>query len=235
MAVDSLLRQARGLLIQTPLQDKSRLAVLSALERVMRRLKGSRIELERGVTYIAILSYLVGVCAESKIRLVDEKEIGAEEFQLPMLGFVNEGMSEENVENLLSGTSLYGSFNASEDGDLGGVPVRRIGTPTKSIPLGKLSPNVSPAAARGTEQRPAPRHTFSSDEVVSARKREGEPSPESKARMLIDPQDLGLEKSESAPASMATGRGIPHSLRAENVSETTRKAEITNIVKEGGS
>src|SRR5271155_1430209 len=185
MAVDSLLRQARGLLIQTPLQDKSRLAVLSALERVMRRLKASRIELERGVAYIAILSYLVGVCAESKIRLVDEKENGAEEFQLPMLGFVNEGMSEENVGNLLSGTSLYGSFTPSEEGDLG-VPVRRIGTPTKSRPLGQLSSTQSPVTG-GETKRPNPRNAFSSDGVVSeSRKQEGGTSPERKVRMLMD-------------------------------------------------
>jgi hypothetical protein len=53
--------------------------------------------------------------------------------------------------------------------------------------------------------------------------------------MLIDPRDTGLEKSESAPASMATGRVIPHSLQAENVSEKTRKGEITIFVKEGGA
>ena len=233
MAVDSLLRQARGLLVQTPLQDKTRLSVLSALERVTRRLKESRIELERGVAYVAILSYLVGVGEESRIRLVDEKEGGTEEFRLPMLGFVGEGMNEDNVENLLGGTSLYGSFNASEEGDLG-VPVRRIGTPSKSIPLNRISPNQSPVTG-GEMTRQTPRHEFASEEVVSLRKREGEPSVEPRLRMLMDPRDIGLEKSESAPGSiMDTGRGIPHSLRAENVSATTRKAGVTKIVKEGG-
>ena len=223
--VDSLLRQARGLLIQTPLQDKTRVSVLSALERVMKRLKGSRIELERGLAYIAILSHLVDIITENKIRFVDEKDSGAaDEFQLPMLGFVGERAGDENVENLLSGTSLYRSMNASEEGDLG-VPVRRIGTPTKSLPVDTMSSRRSTDSPPGGVQRPVPRQVVS-EGVVSGIRPPEETPPHPKMRLSMDPRDGGLEKSESAPGVMNSAEGIPHSLQAENVSDE-REAQST--------
>ena len=227
VSVDSLLRQARGLLIQTPLQDKTRLGVLNALERVMKRLKASRIELESGVAYIAILSHTLDMMVENKIRFVEKDGgNGEEQFQLPMLGF-GEEMREDKTEKLPSGTSLYGNLMMSEEGDLG-VPVRRIGTPSKSIPP---SPNQSPVT-KSVIQRTPPRQAFL-DAVVSEDKWEQDTPAEPRVESLMDPRNLGLEKSESAPGSLDTIRWIPYSLRAENISDMQR-ADSAQMVKEAG-
>ena len=59
VAVESLERTARGLLLQCPVQEKTRVQVISALERVVKRLKMNRIELERGECFIDVLGQFV--------------------------------------------------------------------------------------------------------------------------------------------------------------------------------
>ena len=85
VAVESLERTARGLLLQCPVQEKTRVRVISALERVVKRLKMSRIELERGECYIDVLGQFVGIMRERKVRLVEESASSTEDFQLPSL------------------------------------------------------------------------------------------------------------------------------------------------------
>jgi hypothetical protein len=128
IAVDSLLRQARGLLIQTPIQERTRLGVLNALERVTKRLKISRIEMERGLAYIDVLSQITKILGIRTIRIVRDE---MEEFQLPRLGFVDhkKTASDETVDTMLSSTTLYTTLNPTEDI---GIPVRKIGIPMKS-------------------------------------------------------------------------------------------------------
>ena len=96
--MESLERTARGLLLQCPVQERTRVQVISALERLAKRLKMSRIELERGECYIHVLGQFVGIMKERQVRLVRESSSG-DEFQLPPLGLRNLG--DENGRDVI--------------------------------------------------------------------------------------------------------------------------------------
>jgi hypothetical protein len=162
-AVDALLRQARGLLIQTPLQDRTRLVVLSALERVTKRLKISRIEMERGICYIDVLSQIIAIIGERKIRIVeDDGSTTTEEFQLPGLGFDGhhkKSASDNTVDTMLSSTTLYTALNPGDDI---GVPIRRIGTPTRN------AKTTQPTLEEGNKCSMAGRRSMSEVDLVGS-------------------------------------------------------------------
>ena len=229
VAVDALLRQARGLLIQTPLQERTRLVVLSALERVMKRLKTSRIEMERGICYIDVLSQIIAITEERKIRIVeDEVTTTAEEFQLPLLGFHGhhrKGASDDTVDTMLSSTTLYTALNPGDDI---GVPIRRIGTPTRNAKT-----TSQPTVTEGSKSSMAGKRSISGGDLVGSAVG---------GQSSVGPvRQLGVENYNSAPGSMETERMSPgsldartsHSLPAENESNS-RVAEISRIVRERG-
>lgn len=227
MAVDAHLRQARGLLIQTPLQDRTRVTVLNALERVTRRLKSSRVEMERGLCYLDVLRNLISIISVQKVRLVETE---TEEF-LPSLGFVGHRRrpSEATVDTMLSSTTLYTTLHPSED--ISGVPVRRIGTPSLSI---KSSPTSAKGSVTGIPSPIAARPEITDGSSIKGIS----PVMVTRTEIVDGPASpsLQLEKCESAPGNMARGK----TSLAENVDpvkstrDTIRVAEITRIVREGG-
>ncbi len=123
VAVESLERTARGLLLQCPVQEKTRVQVISALERVVKRLKMSRIELERGECYIDVLGQFVGIMRDRKVRLVEESASSTEDFHLPSLTALGDLGDSIMTEGVGRGSSLLDDID---------VPIRRIGTPTLS-------------------------------------------------------------------------------------------------------
>jgi hypothetical protein len=211
--VDAQLRQARGLLIQTPIQDKTRIIVMNALERITKRLKTSRIEMERGLCYSDILNQLISIITGSKIRLVEAE---TEEFMLPHLGFSGHAKtsSDGTEDTMLSSTTLYTTLNPHEDI---GVPIRRIGTPSLSISSAKKS----------------------TAENISEKNVAGDTVREKNGKTVMDAGPLiQLEKCESAPGVMDQRDHLNSSL-AENIPsikarDHIRVAEITRIVREGG-
>jgi len=173
IGVDALLRQARGLLVQTPLQEKTRGIVLNGLERVTKRLKSARIELERTKAYVEVLSQVTSLLTNGGIRLVEKSNATSsttssvhgcmDEFQLPALdlrgagkrGHVRQSTSEGTVNTMLSSQTLYGALMDDEEVDMSiGVPVRRIGvaSPTASL---------SPTSERGPATPATPRSPMS--------------------------------------------------------------------------
>jgi hypothetical protein len=226
VAVDGLLRQARGLLIQTPLQERTRLVVLSALERVTKRLKTSRIEMERGICYIDVLSQIIAIMGERKIRIVeDEATTTAEEYQLPLLGLYGhhrKSASDDTVDTMLSSTTLYTTLNPGDDI---GVPIRRIGTPTRNA-----NTTSQPTLREGNKSSMARKRSISGDLVGSVVG--GQSS-------IGSIKELGVENYDSVLGNTHTERispgclGTSPSLPAENESNP-RVAEISRIVREGG-
>ena len=197
IGVDSLLRQARGLLVQTPLQEKTRGIVLNGLERVTKRLKSARIELERTKAYIEVLSRVTSLLTNGGIRLVEKSHTtsssassvrgGMDEFQLPALdlhgagrrGHTRKNTSEGTLNTMLSSQTLYGALMGDEEVGMSiGVPVRRIAvaSPTAS---------VSPTSERGRTTPATPRSP------MSHRSRSHSPG-------LMSEKDREWEKEESA-------------------------------------
>jgi hypothetical protein len=213
ITVDSFLRQARGLLIQTPFQDRTRSQVLVALEKVTKRLKSSRIDMERGLCYADVLRQTVELMAERKIRIVPEEK----EYLLPMLGFVRNGGHAKSP----STSTLFSALNQLDDID---VPVRTIESPTMESKL-KIDKEVSGekqverTIVQDVERvdRLSHKHTSTSSLPI-------------------------LEKSDSEPVIEQTSSGKLSPL-AENISATPkgsqgdlklRVAEIGRIIREGG-
>jgi hypothetical protein len=148
VAVESLERSARGLLLQCPVQEKTRVQVISSLERVMKRLKMSRIELERGECYIDVLGQFVGIMTERKIRLVEESGSSTEEFQLPSL----EGLG--NLGDSMAATGVGRDSRLLEGID---VPIRRIGTPSLTASSSQNSNlKIDTLARHGGDESPIP-------------------------------------------------------------------------------
>lgn len=177
IGADALLRQARGLLVQTPLQEKTRILVLSALERVTKRLKTMRLELERTKAYMHVLSALPG-----GIRLVESSGSSTESFQLPVLelrrGHARQRTSDGTTNTMLSSRTLYGALVGE------GVPVRRIGV---------ASPTASPTSERGPPTPATPRPTLDvevevheKEEREKERVEEEEPVMREKAPLLAE-------------------------------------------------
>jgi hypothetical protein len=221
-AVDSLIRQARGLLIQTPIQEKTKLSMMAALERVTKRLKGARVELERGRAYLDILANVIIFMKGNKVRLVEAE---TEEFQLPSLGFVagnstghrRNSPSEKTVDTMLSSTTLYTALHPVESEDIG-IPVRRIGEPSRTFTVG------------GSPTSSSKQSVLDDGNVVDGA---GMTVPE-----ILLPEQEGmspLEKCESAPGVMDTSiKEIPIPVSKVENHKTPRVAEITRIVREGG-
>ena len=230
ISVDALLRQARGLLIQTPFQDKTRLDVLTALERVCRRLRSGRIEMERAICYIDILTQIMVVMRGHKIRIVEKVEM--EEFHLPVLGLKGvtgmrhrKNASDDTVNTMLSSTTLYGTLHPTNDI---GVPIRRIGTPTRSVRSRKDSDTA--ATNKGLEEK-------STDGTESILRSSNETIAEISGNMISVPiprcPSVKLEKSESAPGIMNNLEGV-RALQAEVSSPREEdEVEVAQVVQDG--
>lgn len=185
LAVDALLRQARGLLMQTPLQERTRLVVLSALERVVRQLKTRRIELERSFCYIDILSQIIAIMEERKIRIVDDE---VEEFQLPFLGFHGnhrKNASDDTADTMLSSSTLYTALNPGE------VPIRQIGTPTRNA-------RTSQPLREGSKSSMKGKRSMSGGDLVG--------SAVGGQSSVAPMRQLGMEDYHYAPGIMETER-----------------------------
>lgn len=210
MRVDSMVRQARGLLIQTPLQEKTRLAVLNALERVCKRLKVCRIEMERAVCYIDVLEQVIQIIGERKIRLVEKETDSEDSYQLPLLVLHQGGRerhrksrSDDTVDTMLSSTTLYTALNPVEDTI--GVPIRKIGTPSRNAKITATQANMKDT--KGMEGK----RSESSEKTVI------------EENSILSGHSLG--KYDSGPAGIMERSGS-NSLRAENKLSSTGDTTI---------
>lgn len=199
-AVDSLERQVRCLLMQTPLQDKTKVLVLSALERVTKRLKSTRIEMARGLCYAHVLDQLIDILTGRKIRLVEAE---TEEFQLPLLGFVEnakghrKAASNDSVDTFLSSATLYTALNPTDD-----LPVRRIGEPS-------LTSTVNP------DRMPSNSGHGSLNQYLKDE------------RVALDGVSVQLEKPENTPVD-ACGTTNELSSRAKNSCPSANYGRVTH-------
>lgn len=218
VAVESLERTARGLLLQCPVQERTRVQVISALERLAKRLKMSRIELERGECYIHVLGQFVGIMKERQVRLVRESSSG-DEFQLPPLGLRNLG--DENGRGL----------GLLDDID---VPIRRIGTPTLSASSSQTSKFDTSRTQGDRIESPVPQiittATTTTDTTLT----------DSPSQMTTSPI---LHSKTTSKAVHLSSSGQDPSSRAEKTNANTNPipigsplhmAEITRIVREVG-
>jgi len=118
--VQGLMRQARALLLQTPIQDRTRFLLSMALERLTKRLKESQIELRKSECYVTMLSMV----SKNTVRLVESES--TDDFQLPVFGFHRKNNpSEMTTDTMLSSRTLYSTLHPEED-----IPMKRIGMPT---------------------------------------------------------------------------------------------------------
>jgi hypothetical protein len=127
ITLQSCARQLRGLLLQAPVQERSRTALSAALERVTRRYKWIRLEVLKMECYTWMLDFLVSVANERMVRLV-EKESAQDDFQLPVLGFSGKhkrsSPSQRTTDTMLSSETLFTALHPSDTDD---IPIRSVG------------------------------------------------------------------------------------------------------------
>jgi hypothetical protein len=230
VAVDSLVRTARGLLLQCPVQERTRVQVITALERVAKRLKLSRVELERGECYIDVLGQFVAIMKERKVRLVEESSSssGGDEFQLPPLG-----LGEKFSDGRSAGERGLGLLDDID------VPIRRIGTPTLTSASSSQTSKIDTPLPRSQGDRiesPIPQIITTTNIT---------PFTESPSQIRTTPLALQSQHpfntSKRIPISTTPSAGPETSSRVEKTNTTKppigsplHMAEITRIVREVG-
>lgn len=225
VAVESLERTARGLLLQCPVQERTRVQVITALERVVKRLKLSRVELERGECYIDVLKQFVEVMKNRKIRLVEKSGTSSErdDFELPPLSGLGKSGDEGRGLGLL------------DDID---VPVRRIGTPTLSASSSQNS-KIDTSSRRGDSPTTIPQIITTNTTALTESPSQLTATPFSQTQNTFN-TTKGIPSSSLSSSSAV----IPDtsSSRVEKTNTNTNipigsplhMAEITRIVREVG-
>lgn len=219
VTLQGLIRQVNGLLLQTPIQERTRFHVLMALERVTKRLKANRIDLQRSECYLGILSSLLSIMAENKVRLVESES--TDDFQLPVFGFDvghrknnPSEMTTDSVNTMLSSRTLYSALNPAVEDSLD-IPVRRVGPLTTSANGTNGEDQSVNTSANATNKAGTAVKVKDGIEEVTG---------------IVVPEQIKREVRWS-PNESHPHRGQSSSTPA---TPTLRVAEITKIIHEGG-